>query len=52
MKQITGDEAFFTMTKSIHDGLQGGSRKLTASERQLYLAPRRAMLTCWTKATT
>src|SRR5215471_6102744 len=37
-KLITGDEAFFSITKSIHNGLQGASRELTASERELYLA--------------
>jgi trehalose synthase len=37
-KLITGDDAFFSITKAIHNGLQGARRELTASERETYLA--------------
>jgi trehalose synthase len=37
-KLITGDDAFFSVTKAIHNGLQGAPRELTAAERELYLA--------------
>jgi len=35
---ISGDREFFTVTKAIHDGLQGAERRLGASERAEYLA--------------
>lgn len=38
---ITGDEAFFSVTKAIHNGLQGAARDLTAAERGRYLATAR-----------
>jgi trehalose synthase len=37
-KLITGDEAFFRVTKAIHNGLQGAPRELTGAERETYLA--------------
>lgn len=38
---ITGDEAFFSVTKTIHNGLQGAARDLTAAEQGRYLATAR-----------
>src|SRR5438552_3459599 len=35
---ITGDDAFFSVTKAIHNGLQGASRDLSPVERETYLA--------------
>jgi trehalose synthase len=35
---ITGDDAFFSVTKAIHNGLQGASRDLSPAERETYLA--------------
>jgi glycosyltransferase involved in cell wall biosynthesis len=35
---ITGDDAFFTVTKAIHNALQGANRSLSAVERETYLA--------------
>jgi trehalose synthase len=35
---ITGDEAFFSVTKAIHNGLQGARRDLSPVERETYLA--------------
>lgn len=35
---ITGDPAFFTVTKAMHNALQGAARELTEAERALYLA--------------
>lgn len=45
-KIITGDDAFFGVTKTIHNGLQGAARELTAQEREAYLtnAARNAQL--------
>jgi trehalose synthase len=37
-KIITGDETFFRVTKTIHNGLQGAQRSLTAQEQETYLA--------------
>ena len=37
-KLITGDDAFFSVTKSIHNGLQGSQRGLNAVEQEAYLA--------------
>jgi trehalose synthase len=37
-KLIRGDEEFFSVTKAIHNGLQGSSRALTAEEQQRYLS--------------
>lgn len=37
-KIITGDEKFFSVTKAIHNGLQGAARRLTPQERETYLA--------------
>ena len=37
-KLITGDEAFFRVTKAIHNGLQGSARDLSAAERETYVA--------------
>src|SRR3954453_8006386 len=34
---ITGDEPFFSVTKKIHNGLQGAMRGLTIAEQQTYL---------------
>src|SRR5918995_3149199 len=36
-KLITGDQTFFTVTKAIHNGLQGAARELTPAERETYL---------------
>ncbi|MBI3997535.1 MAG: glycosyltransferase [Armatimonadetes bacterium] len=36
-KLITGDEAFFRVTKTIHNGLQGASRELATTEQETYL---------------
>jgi trehalose synthase len=36
-KLITGDDAFFSVTKAIHNGLQGAEREITAAERETYL---------------
>ena len=35
---ITGDDAFFSVTKAIHNGLQGAPRDLTPAERETYLS--------------
>jgi trehalose synthase len=35
-KIITGDQAFFAVTKTIHNGLQGARRELTAAEQETY----------------
>jgi trehalose synthase len=35
---ISGDEPFFTVTKAIHNALQGADRGLDAGERDVYLA--------------
>jgi trehalose synthase len=37
-KIITGDNAFFKVTKAIHNGLQGADRVLTSKEKETYLA--------------
>lgn len=37
-KVISGDESFFSVTKAIHNGLQGAERSLTDSERATYAA--------------
>jgi trehalose synthase len=37
-KIITGDETFFGVTKTIHNGLQGGPHTLTPQEQEIYLA--------------
>jgi trehalose synthase len=37
-KIITGDEKFFSVTKAIHNGLQGAARRLTPQEQETYLA--------------
>ncbi|NTX09691.1 glycosyltransferase [Myxococcus sp. CA056] len=37
-KLIHGDEAFFQVTKRIHNGLQGAPGELTESEKAIYLA--------------
>jgi trehalose synthase len=37
-KLITGEDAFFSVTKAIHNGLQGAHRELTPAEQQTYLA--------------
>ncbi|QIN84469.1 glycosyltransferase [Rubrobacter tropicus] len=34
---ITGDEPFFSVTKAMHNGLQGAERELTPAERETYL---------------
>jgi trehalose synthase len=36
-KLITGDEQFFSVTKTIHNGLQGADRTLTTAEQATYL---------------
>src|ERR671913_9241 len=36
-KLITGDQTFFTVTKAIHNGLQGAARELTPAERETYI---------------
>jgi trehalose synthase len=36
-KLITGDEAFFSVTKAMHNGLQGASRDLTPAHQETYL---------------
>jgi len=36
-KLITGDQTFFSVTKAIHNGLQGAPRELTPSEQETYL---------------
>jgi trehalose synthase len=37
-KIISGDDAFFQVTKTIHNGLQGADRALTEQDRAVYLA--------------
>jgi len=37
-KLITGDDAFFSVTKTIHNGLQGAQDDLTPAQRATYLA--------------
>ncbi len=37
-KLITGDEAFFSVTRTIHNGLQGAPRDLTPAQREKYLS--------------
>ena len=36
-KLITGDQTFFSVTKVIHNGLQGALRELTPAEQEIYL---------------
>src|SRR5918993_4925779 len=36
-KLITGDQTFFSVTKAIHNGLQGAARDLTPAEQETYL---------------
>jgi trehalose synthase len=36
-KLITGDQTFFSVTKTIHNGLQGSPRELTHAEQETYL---------------
>jgi trehalose synthase len=36
-KLITGDQTFFSVTKAIHNGLQGAARELTPTEQETYL---------------
>ena len=36
-KLITGDDAFFSVTKAMHNGLQGATRELTPAEQEIYL---------------
>jgi trehalose synthase len=36
-KLITGDDDFFSVTKTMHNALQGGERGLTADERATYM---------------
>src|SRR5215203_1720585 len=36
-KLITDDQTFFSVTKAIHNGLQGATRELTPAERETYL---------------
>jgi trehalose synthase len=36
-KLITGDQTFFSVTKAIHNGLQGAPRELTPAEQETYL---------------
>lgn len=36
-KVIFGDQTFFSVTKNMHNGLQGASRGLTAAERETYI---------------
>jgi trehalose synthase len=36
-KLITGDQTFFSVTKAIHNGLQGAPRELTSAEQETYL---------------
>lgn len=36
-KIIRGDNPFFTVTKAIHNGLQGAKRDLTSAEREIFL---------------
>ncbi|MDF2701582.1 MAG: glycosyl transferase, group 1 [Rubrobacteraceae bacterium] len=36
-KLITGDQTFFSVTKAIHNGLQGAARELTPPEQETYL---------------
>lgn len=35
---IVGDEKFFSVTKDIHNGLQGSDRSITATEQETFLA--------------
>lgn len=37
-KTIAGDQAFFQVTKAMHNGLQGAPRGLSAEDRAVYLA--------------
>lgn len=37
-KIINGDDAFFAVTKTIHNGLQGAPRQLTPAEQDMYLS--------------
>ncbi len=37
-KLITGDQSFFLVTKTIHNGLQGAERSLTPQDEEVYLA--------------
>ena len=37
-KLITGEKEFFTVTKAIHNGLQGAERELTPTDQETYLA--------------
>jgi len=36
-KLLTGDQTFFSVTKAIHNGLQGAPRELTPPEQEIYL---------------
>src|SRR5215212_2861336 len=37
LKSITGDKDFFTVTKTMHNALQGANRPLTEHEKETYL---------------
>ena len=39
---ITGDKDFFSVTKTMHNALQGAERTLTDHEREIYLKKRRS----------
>ncbi|MEW5848616.1 MAG: glycosyltransferase [Myxococcota bacterium] len=39
---ISGDDAFFQVTKVMHNGLQGAARSLTQAEKDIYLANSRS----------
>jgi trehalose synthase len=46
---ISGDEAFFDVTKAIHNGLQGGARTLTDKQKATYLASQRTNAASFTE---
>lgn len=48
-KIITGDNAFFEVTKKLHNGLQGADARLSVTEKQLYETTARANATALTE---
>ena len=51
-KLITGDQTFFSVTKAIHNGLQGAARELTPTEQETYLTHSARNACCSRRSTT
>ena len=50
-KIIAGNDPFFAVTKTIHNGLQGARRELTAAEEETYLLNSTGTHGCSTRST-